>query len=67
MKRFKRVESPEVNQVKVDSSVPHILTIEIPKLKEKIRKSSQKRIERVKSRIVRRVVVLLKARLSQDS
>nr|CAD2176270.1 unnamed protein product [Meloidogyne enterolobii]CAD2202718.1 unnamed protein product [Meloidogyne enterolobii] len=67
MKRFKRVESPEVNQVKVGSSVPHILTIEIPKLKEKIRKSSRKRIEKVKSRIVRRVVVLLKARQSQDS
>uniref|UniRef100_A0A914L3B4 CCHC-type domain-containing protein n=1 Tax=Meloidogyne incognita TaxID=6306 RepID=A0A914L3B4_MELIC len=42
-KRFKRVDSPEVNQVEVDSSVPHILTIEIPKLKEKIRKNSQKK------------------------
>nr|CAD2175182.1 unnamed protein product [Meloidogyne enterolobii] len=42
-KRFKQVDSPEVNQVEVDSSVPHILTIEIPKLKEKIRKISQKK------------------------
>jgi len=54
-KRFKRVDSPKVNQVEVDdSSVPHILTVEIPKSKgENSRKSSRKKNQRVKSRIVR--------------
>nr|CAD2188079.1 unnamed protein product [Meloidogyne enterolobii] len=42
-KRFKRVDSPEVNQVEVDPSIPHILTIEVPKLKENIRKSIRKK------------------------